>query len=241
MNSILRTEGLEKTYRKRAVLSDFSMQVAEGEFVGLFGPNGSGKTTTFKIINGLVRADAGSIFFCEQEVSYLPTHKRARLGMGYLSQEPAFFRLLSVYENLRAVLQLVEKKKDDMDTTIRRVLNEVGLAKVLKQKAFKLSGGEKRRLELAIMLCFSPKLVLLDEPFVGVDPLGIQHLKELILNLRNKGISVVITDHNIRDALTLVDRAYILHEGTTIFQGTAEDLKENDIVRDRFLGEEFTF
>ena len=239
MRPLLEIRNLSKQYRGRKVLADLSLALEPGQIVGLLGPNGSGKTTTFECIMGLVQPDRGSILLRGQAISHLPPHKRARQGIGYLAQETTLFRLLTVRDNLRAVLEIVTDSRDGLGKRIEEISKEVGISHLLSQKAYKLSGGEKRRLELAILFCSSPSVVLLDEPFLGIDPLGIQSIRDVILRLHRRGVTILMSEQNVREALRLVDRADILHGGRVIYHGSAQSLTADPQVRAHLLGEDF--
>ena len=239
-DGVLRAEGLVKRYRRRPVVDGASVSVRPGEIVGLLGPNGAGKTTTFYMIVGLVRPDAGRIALGDTDITRLPMHRRARRGVGYLAQEASIFQHLSVEDNLRAVLQFQRLPKAVADERIERLIDEFGLAKVRRSKGYVLSGGERRRTEIARALATEPRVLLLDEPFAGVDPIAVEDIMRIVVGLRTRGIGVLITDHNVHETLAITDRATLLFEGRIFAEGTAEELAENDEVRRRYLGETFT-
>ncbi|MFZ4699970.1 MAG: LPS export ABC transporter ATP-binding protein [Candidatus Methylumidiphilus sp.] len=239
--TLLTTEALEKTYNKRRVVDGVSLRINSGEIVGLLGPNGAGKTTSFYMIVGLIRPDAGNIFLDRQPITNMPMHMRARLGLGYLPQEPSIFRKLTVSDNLRAVLEL----RGDLTTgqtelRIEELLEEFSISHLRNQPAIGLSGGERRRVEIARALACEPQFMLLDEPFAGVDPLSIIDIQRIIDHLRNRGIGILITEHNVRDTLGICDRAYILNEGRVIAEGDSEEIVANPEVRKVYLGEHFS-
>ena len=241
METLLDARGLCKTYRERKVVDNVNLTVNTGEIVGLLGPNGAGKTTSFYMVAGLVRPDEGSVNFVGQDVTGLPMHLRARLGMGYLPQEESIFRKLTVYENLMAILET----RSDMSRREQRekadeLMERFGITKLRNSQALQLSGGEKRRLTIARALTTSPKLLMLDEPFAGVDPIAMQDIQHIVASLRETdGLSILITDHNVRETLGIVDRAYILFEGRVIKQGNAEEIANDPKTRRIYLGEHF--
>lgn len=236
----LQVSDLAKTIKKRPVLRGVSLQVARGEVVGLLGPNGAGKTTCFYLITGLVRADAGKISLDGQEITNLPMYRRARLGIGYLPQEASIFRGLSVEDNLRAAVEIVEPEKAQQRAIVDELLSEFSLTHLRRTPALALSGGERRRVEIARALATQPHFILLDEPLAGIDPIALNDIRELIRQLKARGLGVLITDHNVRDTLTLVDRAYILHEGRVLREGTPATIVADNDVRRVYLGERFT-
>jgi lipopolysaccharide export system ATP-binding protein len=237
---LLEAKGLVKTYRGRgAVVSDVSFQVEPGEIVGLLGPNGAGKTTSFRMTIGMIRADAGEVRFLEHDVTRMPMYRRAALGMGYLSQEPSIFRNMSVEENILAILETLPIDRATRRERIETHLAELGLTPIRRSIASQLSGGERRRLEITRSLVTSPKLMLLDEPFSGVDPIAVSEIQEIVLKLRERGIGIIITDHNVRETLSITDRAYIIYEGRILRQGTSRELVGDDVVRRIYLGEKF--
>jgi lipopolysaccharide export system ATP-binding protein len=237
--SVLRAENLRKRFKSRAVVDGVSLEVASGEVVGLLGPNGAGKTTCFYMIVGLVPADAGRIHMDARELTQLPIHRRARLGISYLPQENSVFRKLSVEENVQAVLELQGMPPDQIQLRLAELLAELNISHLRKHTALSLSGGERRRLEIARALGTKPAFILLDEPFAGVDPLAVRDIQQIIGFLRERGIGVLITDHNVRETLGICDRAYIINEGTVLAYGRPDEIIENDNVRRVYLGENF--
>lgn len=236
----LRAEGLAKRYRRRQVVNDVSLGVDAGGVVGLLGPNGAGKTTSFYMIVGLVPADAGRILLDGEDITLRPMHARARRGLSYLAQEPSVFRKLTARDNLLAVLEIRgDLGRDARRARCEQLLDELGIAHVAGSLAMSLSGGERRRLEIARALAVEPKVMLLDEPFAGVDPIAVGDIKAIITHLRRRNIGVLITDHNVRETLDICDRAYIISEGTVIADGTPDELLQNDRVRAVYLGEDF--
>lgn len=238
--AVLRAEHLEKRYRKRTVVHSVSLDVRQGEIVGLLGPNGAGKTTTFHMIVGLVRPDGGRVYLDDREMTRLAMYQRARLGIGYLSQEASIFSHLTVEANLEAVLEYQSMSKADRETRRDELLSEFGLEKVRRSKGYTLSGGERRRTEIARALATRPRFFLLDEPFAGVDPIAVEDIQAIVAGLSSRGIGVLITDHNVHETLAITDRAYLLYEGNILKQGTAEALASDEEVRRRYLGEKFT-
>ena len=237
---VLRAEGLTKRYKKRAVVQDASLHVREGEIVGLLGPNGAGKTTSFYMIVGMVRPNAGRIYIGRQDITRLPMYKRARRGIGYLAQEASVFRHLSVEQNLHAVLEFQKISKKKREERVEALIKEFRLERVRKSKGFMLSGGERRRTEIARALALRPRFFLLDEPFAGVDPIAVEDIQTIVAHLKERGIGVLITDHNVHETLAITDRAYLLFEGQILKQGTAEELAADPVVRKQYLGEKFT-
>ena len=211
-----------------------------GEVVGLFGPNGAGKTTTFYMVTGIVKPDSGSIMFDHRDISQYPMHKRAQLGIGYLSQEPSVFRKLTVEENIMAILETLDLPREERERRLEELLKELGIAHLRKSRAFTLSGGERRRLEITRALVTHPLCILLDEPFSGIDPIAVSDCQHLIQELRNKGLGILLTDHNVRETLAITDRAYIMYEGKILISGTKEDLLTSKQARKIYLGEKFT-
>ncbi|NDW18383.1 LPS export ABC transporter ATP-binding protein [Dysgonomonas sp. 216] len=236
---VLRTEGLVKKYKSRTVVNDVSIEVKQGEIVGLLGPNGAGKTTTFYMTVGLVIPNAGKIFLNNQEITKFPVYKRAQNGIGYLAQEASVFRKMTVEDNIRAVLEMTKTSKEYQREKLESLISEFGLGKVRKNLGDRLSGGERRRAEIARCLAIDPKFIMLDEPFAGVDPIAVQDIQEIVAQLKYKNIGILITDHNVDETLSITDRAYLLFEGKVLFQGTAEQLAENEIVREKYLGRDF--
>ncbi len=241
---VLGTEGLFKTYGGRQVVRDVSVEVRSGEVVGLLGPNGAGKTTTFYMVVGLVKPDAGGVFIGppgpeRRDITRLPMHERARLGVGYLAQEASAFRKLSVEDNLWAILEMSGLPHDVQAERVGELLDEFGLRAVAGQKAYTLSGGERRRTEVARALVLRPSFILLDEPFVGIDPIAVMDLQAVIRQLKARGIGVLITDHNVRETLSIIDRAYLLFQGRVLVSGSAEELSNDPEARKLYLGESF--
>jgi len=236
----LRAEGLTKRYKKRAVVEEASLYVREGEIVGLLGPNGAGKTTTFYMIVGMVRPDAGRIFLGDRDITRIPMYKRARRGIGYLAQEASVFRHLTVEQNLHAVLEFQSISRKQRQERVEALIKEFRLERVRTSKGFMLSGGERRRTEIARALALRPRFFLLDEPFAGVDPIAVEDIQHIVADLKRRGIGVLITDHNVHETLAITDRAYLLFEGQILKQGTAEELAADPVVRKQYLGEKFT-
>lgn len=236
---VLRTEELVKKYKSRTVVNHVSIEVKQGEIVGLLGPNGAGKTTTFYMTVGLVIPNEGKIFLNEQEITKYPVYKRAQSGIGYLAQEASIFRKMTVEDNIRSVLEMTGKPKDYQKDKLESLIDEFGLHKVRKNLGDRLSGGERRRAEIARCLAIDPKFIMLDEPFAGVDPIAVQDIQEIVAKLKWKNIGILITDHNVDETLSITDRAYLLFEGRVLFQGSAEQLAENEIVREKYLGKDF--
>ena len=236
----LEVRNLKKRYRRREAVKGVSLGIAPGEVVGLLGPNGAGKTTIFYMIVGLVRPDAGTVLLNGQDITRLPMHRRARLGLGYLPQEPSVFRKLSVRENILAFLEETGLSSGEREERLRELLAEMRISHVEDSKGYSLSGGERRRVEIARSLVISPVFLLLDEPFAGIDPISIADLQQVILRLKEKGIGVIITDHNVRDTLTVCDRAYIISEGEILLEGNPGDIASSPRVREIYLGEQFS-
>jgi lipopolysaccharide export system ATP-binding protein len=231
---------LVKEYSKRRVVNGVSLRVGPGEVVGLLGPNGAGKTTTFYMIVGLERPKSGTIAIGGQDVTNLPMHMRARFGLSYLAQEPSVFRKLSVEDNIKAILELRPGKKSDRDEKCRQLLEEFDLYRLRTQKGYMLSGGERRRVEIARALAMEPSYVLLDEPFTGVDPIAVADLQDIVRRLKEKGLGVLITDHNVRETLAITDRAYIMYDGRILVSGEARQIAEDDTARRFYLGDRFS-
>src|SRR6187455_430030 len=238
---ILRAEHLIKNYKKRTVVNDVSVQVGQGEIVGLLGPNGAGKTTSFYMIVGLIKPNAGQIFLDDKNITDLPMYQRAKLGIGYLAQEASVFRRLTVEENLLAPLEMRDISRKDRKEKVEQLLDEFRLTHVRKNIGMVLSGGERRRTEIARALSVDPKFVLLDEPFAGVDPIAVEEIQTIVARLKNKNIGILITDHNVNETLSITDRAYLLFEGKILRSGTAEELAEDETVRRVYLGQHFQF
>ncbi len=237
--SLLRTDQLVKQYRKRRVVDGVSITVEAGEVVGLLGPNGAGKTTTFNMVVGVVKPDAGDVLFKEQPVTAKPMHQRARLGMGYLTQEPSVFRKLTVEQNILAILETCRMGRAERRTRLQYLLEELDLTSLSRSIAYQLSGGEKRRLEITRALVTSPQLLMLDEPFSGIDPIAVYEVQKIIRRLRDRGLGILITDHNVRETLKLVDRAYLIHKGGVVYEGTADQLVNDPRAREIYLGPDF--
>jgi lipopolysaccharide export system ATP-binding protein len=236
---LLATEKLVKEYRQRRVVNGVSITVAAGEIVGLLGPNGAGKTTTFNMVVGLVRPDGGRVRFQGQDLTRLAMHQRARRGIGYLTQEPSVFRKLTVEQNILAILETCALGRAERRVRLKYLLEELDLTPLAKSKAYQLSGGEKRRLEITRALVTSPKLLLLDEPFSGIDPIAVYEVQKIIRRLKERGLGILVTDHNVRETLKLVDRAYLIHKGEVIYEGDAERMVDDPKAREIYLGPEF--
>jgi lipopolysaccharide export system ATP-binding protein len=236
---LLRAENLIKIYRGRTVVKNVSVEVRQGEIVGLLGPNGAGKTTSFYMIVGLIKPYSGKIFLDELDITKEPMYKRAQLGIGYLAQEASVFRKLSVENNILAVLQMTKLNKAEQAQKLENLLNEFGLQHIRKNKGDSLSGGERRRTEIARALAVNPHFILLDEPFAGIDPIAIENIQEIISSLKKKNIGILITDHNVRETLSITDRAYLLFEGSILKAGSAKELSEDERVRKVYLGQNF--
>lgn len=241
--SILRIDNLKKSFGKKEAVKGINFRVESGEVVGLLGPNGAGKTTTFYMIIGIIKPDSGSIFLDEQDISSMAVYERARLGLGYLPQEPSIFRKLTVRDNLKAVLEIKYENDRDalekIDEEVDSILKEFNLTEFADREGYKLSGGERRRAEIARAIALKPIFMLFDEPFAGIDPLAVVELKKTIKNLKDKGIGVIITDHNVRETLSITDRAFIIHSGKLLAEGSPETLINDPLVREAYLGEEF--
>ena len=236
---LLKAKGLVKAYKNRRVVDGVSINIKPGQIVGLLGPNGAGKTTSFYMIVGLVPPDEGSVEFLDQNISRMPMFKRARLGMGYLSQEPSIFRKLTVKENILAILETLDISASERKNRLNDLVEELGLTKVFNQKAITLSGGERRRLEIARALVTNPKFIMLDEPFSGVDPIAVYDVQQIIYQLKDKGLGILITDHNVRETLAITDYAYIMVEGKVLREGTPEFLKSDELARTKYLWNTF--
>lgn len=235
----LRTEHLVKKYGKRTVVNDVSIELEQGEIVGLLGPNGAGKTTTFYMTTGLVPANHGKIFLNDQDITGFPMYKRAKMGIGYLPQEASVFRKMTVEDNIRAVLEMTDFSKEYQAEKLESLIKEFNLSHVRKNLGDHLSGGERRRTEIARCLAIEPKFVMLDEPFAGVDPIAVQEIQDVVWRLKDKNIGILITDHNVDETLMITDRAYLLFEGRILFHGTPEELAANPTVRKNYLGRDF--
>ncbi len=236
---ILRTNNLVKKYKKRTVVDRVSIEVHQGEIVGLLGPNGAGKTTSFYMTVGLIKPNEGTIFLDKEDITKLPMYKRAQLGIGYLAQEASVFRKLTVEDNILAVLEMTKLNANDRKKKMESLLEEFGLNRVRKNRGDLLSGGERRRTEIARALAVDPKFILLDEPFAGVDPIAVEDIQNIVTHLKDRNIGVLITDHNVHETLTIVDRAYLLFEGRILKAGTAEELAADETVRRVYLGQNF--
>ena len=236
---LLSTELLVKQYGQRRVADGVSIQVSEGEIVGLLGPNGAGKTTTFNMVVGLIKPDEGDVRFLDEPITPLPMHRRARLGIGYLTQEPSVFRKLTVEQNILAILETCAIGSPERQIRLKYLLEELDLTALAKNMAYTLSGGEKRRLEITRALVTSPKLLLLDEPFSGIDPIAVYEVQKIVRRLKERGLGILITDHNVRETLKLVDRAYLIHRGKVLCEGTADFLVNDPKAREIYLGPEF--
>lgn len=241
VKGILRTENLVKRYGKRTVANHVSIDVTQGEIVGLLGPNGAGKTTTFYMTTGLITPNEGKIFLDERNITSYPVYKRAQLGIGYLAQEASVFRKLSVENNIRAVLEMTPLSKEAQREKLESLLDEFNLHHVRHNLGDQLSGGERRRTEIARCLAINPRFIMLDEPFAGVDPIAVEDIQSVVYRLKEKNIGILITDHNAPETLSITDRAYLLFEGKILFQGTSEQLAENPVVREKYLGRNFVF
>ncbi len=233
------TQNLVKKYRQRTVVNNVSVAVNQGEIIGLLGPNGAGKTTTFYMIVGLIKPFSGKVFLDDKEITDMPMYKRAQLGIGYLAQEASVFRQLSVEDNLLAVMQFTKMTKKEQSEKLESLLDEFGLQQIRKSKGIQLSGGERRRTEIARALSVNPYFILLDEPFAGVDPIAVEDIQVIVSKLKNKNIGILITDHNVHETLSIVDRAYLMFEGSILKAGTAEELAEDEHVRRVYLGQSF--
>lgn len=236
---VLRTEGLIKRYGKRTVVNDVSFNVHQGEIVGLLGPNGAGKTTSFYMTTGLIKANGGHIYLNDEDITDFPVYKRAQYGIGYLAQEASVFRKMSVEDNIASVLEMTGKPKSYQREKLESLISEFHLQKVRKNLGDRLSGGERRRTEIARCLAIDPKFIMLDEPFAGVDPIAVEDIQYIVWKLKYRNIGILITDHNVEETLCITDRAYLLFEGRILFQGTPEELASNQIVRDKYLTNSF--
>lgn len=237
--TVLRAEGLVKRYGKRTVVNNVSFNVRQGEIVGLLGPNGAGKTTSFYMTTGLVNPNGGRIFLGEEDITKYPVYKRARAGIGYLAQEASVFRKMTVEDNIASVLEMTGKPLEYQKEKLESLISEFRLQKVRKNLGDRLSGGERRRTEIARCLAIDPKFIMLDEPFAGVDPIAVEDIQYIVWKLKDKNIGILITDHNVQETLSITDRAYLLFEGRVLFEGTSEELAENSIVREKYLGRDF--
>ena len=239
--SLLSVHGLQKSFKNRQVVKDVGLSLASGEVVGLLGPNGAGKTTSFDMMVGLIAADAGSITLDNQEIRHLPIHERARLGLGYLPQEASIFRKMTVAQNIRAILEISGRNKAEMDAALDTLLADLHIEHLRHNSALSLSGGERRRVEIARVLAMQPRFILLDEPFAGVDPIAVIDIQTIIAFLKQRGIGVLITDHNVRETLRICDRAYIINQGSVLATGHPDELVQNEEVRAVYLGENFDY
>ena len=235
----LHTKDLTKKYRQRTVAKDMSVEVNQGEIIGLLGPNGAGKTTTFYMIVGLIKPFSGKVYLDDLDITDMPMYKRAQLGIGYLAQEASVFRQLSIEDNLRAVMQFTKMSKTEQNEKLESLLDEFGLQHIRKSKGIQLSGGERRRTEIARSLAVSPNFILLDEPFAGVDPIAVEDIQSIVSKLKEKNIGILITDHNVHETLSIVDRAYLMFEGSILKAGSAEELADDEHVRKVYLGQSF--
>jgi lipopolysaccharide export system ATP-binding protein len=240
MKTLLQAEGICKSYKQRQVVKNVSITINKGEIVGLLGPNGAGKTTTFYMMMGVIKPEAGQIVFKGENITDVPMYKRARLGIGYLAQEPSIFRKLTVEENIMAVLETLNISKKDREIKLRRLLKELDIDYLAKNKAYTLSGGERRRLEITRALATNPSLILLDEPFSGVDPIAVLEVQQILRKLKSQGLSILLTDHNVRETLSITDRAYLMAEGEVLIAGTSQDLVNDPHARKIYLGEKFS-
>ena len=236
----LSTQNLIKAYRKKRVVNEVSLTVSNKEIVGLLGPNGAGKTTTFHMITGMIKPLSGNIYFGNENITKYPMYKRARMGIGYLSQEPSVFRKLTVEENIMAILEIMDLSKQERKIRLEKLLEELSISNLAKQKAYTLSGGERRRVEISRALVTNPRIILLDEPFAGIDPIVIEDIQEIVTGLKEKGIGVLITDHNVYETLSITDRAYLLFEGRILKSGSSNYLANDKEARKIYLGKQFT-
>ena len=239
MTSTLESKDLIKIYKKRKVVNKASVKVSKGEIVGLLGPNGAGKTTTFYMIMGMIKPESGNVYLDKQDITKVPMYKRAKMGIGYLPQENSIFRKLSVEDNLMAVLELTKLNAQEKKEKVELLLGELSIENIRKSKGYQLSGGERRRTEIARALATDPSFILLDEPFAGVDPIAVEDIMNIVANLKNKGIGILITDHNVHETLSIVDKAYILINGVIFKYGSASDLANDEEVKKLYLGEKF--
>ena len=239
--SVLKAIHLQKSYKKRQVVKDVSLEVKSGSVVGLLGPNGAGKTTSFYMITGIISIENGSVLLDDKDITTMPMHERARAGLGYLPQENSIFRKLSVYDNIMGVMELIPNiSKAQRESNVEQLLEEFSISHLAKSLGMSLSGGERRRVEIARALASPPKFILLDEPFAGVDPISVAEIKNIILHLKNRGIGVLITDHNVRETLDVCEKAYIVNAGEIIAKGTSQEILANDKVKNVYLGENFS-
>ena len=238
--NLLKIEHLQKSYKERLVIKDINIEVKQGEVVGLLGPNGAGKTTSFYMIVGLIKADNGKIFLNNKDITAFPMHDRAKMGIGYLPQEASIFRNMSVEDNIYSILEIVEKNKKERIKKLKNLIDEFSIGHIRKSMGISLSGGERRRVEIARALASNPSFILLDEPFAGIDPIAVNDIMHIITQLKNKGIGVLITDHNVRETLAIVDRAYIVYDGKILTSGNKNDILNNDKVKEVYLGNNFS-
>lgn len=236
---VLRTEDIVKSYHQRTVVDHVSIEVKQGEIVGLLGPNGAGKTTSFYIMVGLIKALSGKVFLDDKDITHLPMYRRAQLGVGYLAQEPSVFRHLSVEDNIDSILEFIISNPEERKKRLEELLHEFGIDHVRKTKGISLSGGEKRRTEIARALAANPKFILLDEPFAGIDPIAVEDIKKIVLQLKEKNIGILITDHNAQETLSITDRSYLLYSGKILKSGTSASLANDPEVREKYLGRDF--
>lgn len=237
---MIETKGLIKSYHSRRVVNELSLSMKRGEVVGLLGPNGAGKTTTFYMIIGLIKPDSGHVFFDDVDITYMPMFKRARLGLGYLPQEPSIFKKLTVEENVLILWEILKNvKPKDYESRLTALLSEMGLLHLRKSKGVELSGGEKRRVEIVRALATDPSYILLDEPFAGIDPIAVNEIQDIIRSLKAKGLGIIITDHNVRETLSITDRAYLIHNGKLLLAGKSEEIANDPIAREFYLGDNF--
>ena len=239
MPTTLRCENLVKIYKKRKVVNNASVKVSKGEIVGLLGPNGAGKTTTFYMIMGMIKPESGKVFLDDTEITTVPMYKRAKMGIGYLPQENSIFRRLSVEDNLMAVLEMTDLNTEQRKNKVEQLIDDLSISNIRKNKGFQLSGGERRRTEIARALVTDPNFILLDEPFAGVDPIAVEDIMKIVANLKDRGIGILITDHNVHETLSIVDKAYILINGVIFKQGSADELANDEEVKKLYLGEKF--
>ncbi len=237
--TVLRTEGLVKRFKKRTVVKDVSINISQGQIVGLLGPNGAGKTTTFRMVVGILRPNRGKVYLDNKDITRLPMYKRARRGINYLPQEPSIFRKMTVEENIMSILQTMHMKRRRRKERLEQLLEELGITHIRSSEAYTLSGGERRRAEIARALVTEPKFILLDEPFAGIDPIAVEDIQNLVAGLRQRGLGILITDHNVRETLAITDRAYIIAEGSILTEGTSEFLANDSEARKIYLGERF--
>lgn len=238
---MLKTNHLVKSYRKRRVVNEISLEMNRGEIVGLLGPNGAGKTTTFYMIVGLVRPDEGSVWFDDTDITKWPMHKRARIGIGYLPQEPSIFQKLTVEDNVKILWEITNTiPRSQYNSRLDELLEEMGLTHIRHSRGFELSGGEKRRVEIVRALATNPSFILLDEPFAGIDPIAVNEIQHIIRRLKEKGLGIIITDHNVRETLSITDRAYIIHEGKLLLSGSPQEIADSELAKKSYLGDHFS-